>query len=526
MATKQGLMVPANDAGSRSSAGNAVDENSPLLGQETRASQSSGDEISETPSNEVHGGYDGGSSNDKPLPKFQVGLLCYARVVEPMAFFCIFPYISQMAQENGHLADADVGFYSGLIESLFSLTQMVVMIFWGRASDRIGRKPVLVFSLAGVTIATAIFGLARTIGQMILFRCLSGVFAGTIVTLRTMIAEHSTSKTQARAFSWFAFTGNLGLFLGPLLGGALADPARLYPSLFGRIQFFIDYPYALPTFAVAAISLSAVVLTIVYVEETLVRTEKKNLLEGMEALDAEQSASTKTSQAPSIWRLLRSPEIAMALFVYGYVMLLAFAYTAVTPVFWFTPVPLGGFGLQPAQISALMAVNGFAQAIWTLVAFPPLQHRLGTTGLLRVCAVVWPIFFAVNPLLNLLLRTGARGAATAFWTLVVPSMAVGCGVSMSFTAVQLAVNDIAPDPTVLGTLNALALTGTSGIRAFAPALFTSLFAVGARTQWIFGYLFWAVMVALAIVWTVMSRYLPDYDEVRRQRERRQRDVIG
>ncbi|KAI2732974.1 hypothetical protein DTO012A8_10103 [Penicillium roqueforti] len=80
---------------------------------------------------------------EEPLPKLQILLLCYARVVEPLAFFSIFPYVSQMVQDNGGVADTDVGFYSGLIESMFSLTQAIVMIFWGRAADHLGRKPVL-----------------------------------------------------------------------------------------------------------------------------------------------------------------------------------------------------------------------------------------------------------------------------------------------------------------------------------------------------------------------------------------------
>ena len=58
---------------------------------------------------------------------------------------------------------------------------MLLMISWGWAADRLGRKPVLVFSLAGVSIATALFGLSKTIWQMILFRCFAGVFAGTVV---------------------------------------------------------------------------------------------------------------------------------------------------------------------------------------------------------------------------------------------------------------------------------------------------------------------------------------------------------
>lgn len=58
---------------------------------------------------------------------------------------------------------------------------MLLMIPWGRAADHWGRKPVLVSSLGGVTVATAVFGLSKTIWQMILFRCFAGVFSGTIV---------------------------------------------------------------------------------------------------------------------------------------------------------------------------------------------------------------------------------------------------------------------------------------------------------------------------------------------------------
>ena len=52
---------------------------------------------------------------DKPLPRTQILLLCYARVVEPIAFFAIFPFINKMIKETGNLDEADVGFYSGMI---------------------------------------------------------------------------------------------------------------------------------------------------------------------------------------------------------------------------------------------------------------------------------------------------------------------------------------------------------------------------------------------------------------------------
>ncbi|KAH8816962.1 MFS transporter [Xylogone sp. PMI_703] len=429
--------------------------------------------------------------DDTPLPKKQIFLLCYARLVEPIAFFSIFPFINKMIWETGNLNEADVGFYAGMIESLFSLTQMLLMLSWGRAADRFGRKPILVISLVGCAIATAMFGFSKTIWQMILFRCFAGIFAGTVVTVRAMISENSTRKTQAQAFSYFAFTGNLGIFLGPLLGGVLAEPATQYPSLFGKVKFLRDFPYALPTLCTGTIALSTAVTSALFIKETLDRKAQKN---------------TNQSPAMSTTEILKYPGVATVLFIGGYVMSLGLAFTAVIPVFMFTDVQLGGLGFSPLYISVTMAIAGASQAIWILFAFPPLHRRFGNGAILRVCAIVWPIMFACQPLCNMLLRHNMK---TIFWIVFPPLMSLGSGVSMAFTGVTLATNDISPTPATLGTVNALALTIISGLRAIAPALFASLFATGARTQMAFGYLAWVVMIVLAAGLNIALKWLPE-----------------
>ncbi|KAK5788295.1 hypothetical protein VI817_009253 [Penicillium citrinum] len=480
-----------------------VDETTALLGSGNESNSTGPNSSSPYGSSPQANDATGDEGDEKPLPVTQVMLLCYARVIEPLAFFSIFPYVSQMVQENGNVSDSDIGFYSGLIESLFSLTQAVVMLFWGRAADRIGRKPVLVFSLFGVTLATGLFGMAKSIPQMILFRCIAGVFAGTIVTIRTMVAEHSTPKTQARAFSWFAFSGNLGIFLGPLLGGALADPVHQYPRAFGSIEFFKKYPYALSSLVVAIIGATAALSSALFVKETL----KKESPE----LENVGNAPSRSGDLTT-WELMKWPGVGIVLYVYGHIMVLAFAYTAIIPVFWYTPIRLGGFGFTPFQISIMMGLNGAAQAAWLLLIFPPLQRKIGSNGVIRVCAWAYPFFFICCPLANVLLRMHNEGALKVFWIFVPTMLAIGCGVSMSFTAIQLVVNDVAPTPKVLGTLNALALTGVSGLRAFCPALFTSLFAVGARTQLAGGYAIWILMILLALGLSKAVTYLPETDE--------------
>jgi Na+/melibiose symporter-like transporter len=424
--------------------------------------------------------------------------------MEPIAFFSIFPFIAQMVQRNGQLPESDVGFYSGLIESLFSVTQMAVLIFWGRLADRVGRKPVLLCSLVGLAIGPVLFCLATTIPEMIFFRCLAGMFSGSDLIIRTMIAENSTPKTQAKAFGWFSIGGNLGIFLGPVVGGALASPATQYPGLFGGIEFFERHPYALPGLATGVISLTGAVTVALFLKETL---------PGEEGEARHITSSPSHQQAPSrmsISEIVKAPNVILVLSLYGHVMLLAYAFTAILPLLLYTPVHLGGLGFGPSLISLVMAAEAASQALWLLLAFPPLYRRLGTKGVLRACGLAYPVTFAGYILLNQLLRGG--GATAWFWVACAVESLVGPGVAMSFTAAQLALNNVAPSPQVLGTLNAVALTVASAVRSVAPGATSALYAMGVRSRVLDGQLIWVGLIPLAAVLGVAARWLPVSEE--------------
>ena len=83
-----------------SDAGTVIQSNEETIFQQRRASNGS-----------IKG------DDEKQLPRTQIFLLCFARMIEGLAFFGIFPFINKMIKETGDLDEADVGFYSGLIVS-------------------------------------------------------------------------------------------------------------------------------------------------------------------------------------------------------------------------------------------------------------------------------------------------------------------------------------------------------------------------------------------------------------------------
>lgn len=120
-----------------------------------------------------------------------------------------------------------------------------------------------------------------------------------------MIGDHSTEATQAVAYSYFATAGNLGIVIGPFIGGFLADAATQYPSAFKGIAFFENYPYALPGFTITALTLLAALLVVLFLEETL---------------PEEEHAPGTAPENMSLWEITKSPGVSTVLFIYGYVM--------------------------------------------------------------------------------------------------------------------------------------------------------------------------------------------------------------
>ncbi|KAI9825701.1 MAG: hypothetical protein M1832_001045 [Thelocarpon impressellum] len=196
----------------------------------------------------------------------------------------IFPYIYYMISSFEITSDdRQIAIYAGMVTSAFAFAEFSTGVVWGRLSDRIGRKPVLLTGLAGTGLSMLIFGFATNLPMALLGRALGGVLNGNIGVLQTTVAEMITVKEhQPRAYAIMPFIWCLGSILGPALGGALADPCNSYPALFPRHTIFDRFPYLLPNLVCAVIVICGVAIGILFLEET--HEEKKHRRDiGLEA---------------------------------------------------------------------------------------------------------------------------------------------------------------------------------------------------------------------------------------------------
>lgn len=205
------------------------------------------------------------------LPKRQLFLLSCCRLAEPIAFTSVFPYLYNVIRDLKITDDEKkIGKYGGLVSSVFSLGSFLTGLAWGRASDLHGRKPIILLGLIGTILSTLVFGFSTSIYQLVGSRLAAGLLNGNVGVIRTVVAELVTDRAyQATAFSIMPIVWSIGSIFGPALGGALADPVRAYPQLFGKSVFFTTFRYALPNLVCAALLFCSLVIGWLFLEETL-----------------------------------------------------------------------------------------------------------------------------------------------------------------------------------------------------------------------------------------------------------------
>src|SRR5438270_7553455 len=111
-----------------------------------------------------------------------------------------------------------IGIIIGFIVSAFTIAQLLSAPMWGRFSDRVGRRPVLLIALGAAGIAYLIFGFAHSLLLLFLSRLVQGAGGGTVGVIQAYVADSTDPKDRARALGWLSATTNLGVALGPVLG--------------------------------------------------------------------------------------------------------------------------------------------------------------------------------------------------------------------------------------------------------------------------------------------------------------------
>ena len=149
----------------------------------------------------------------------------------------------------------------GFLTAIFPLMQFLAAPILGQLSDKVGRRKVLAFSLAGTCFSYILFAIGiitRNIPLLFISRAADGITGGNIAVAQAAIADVSTPQNRAKSFGLIGAAFGLGFILGPFIGGKLSDPTLV--SWFNA---------ATPFWFAAAISFLNVLSVLMFFPETL-----------------------------------------------------------------------------------------------------------------------------------------------------------------------------------------------------------------------------------------------------------------
>ncbi|GJE90858.1 MFS general substrate transporter [Phanerochaete sordida] len=454
-----------------------------------------------------------------PLPMAQLATLCIVRLVDPIMFTQIFPYVNEMI-DHLHLTEdpSKTGLYSGIVESSFAIAQLFTIYQWARLSDRIGRKPVILIGITGIATGTIMMGLSSSLWGVIFARSLAGFFSGNSAVVQSVIGEITDHTNQAVAFPIYGLCWPLGAIIGPLIGGTFANPADKWPQWFGN-EFWRSYPYLLPAVMAASLAMCGAVFGFFALEET--HPSKRRARADSLASSPIDGYQEKPQQPASIGSLLSNPLIRALSFSGGALSFTNTAFDVIFVLYCYTPIRTGGIAFTAAEIGFALASSGLIAAGLQVFFMPYLLRRFDHAKMYNTCVGIFPWVFLLLPLLNLVARRGAVLGAdgvesvtpatkAALWAGIALLLALARSAALAFSVNMILIKNSAPDPASLGVTNGLILFAMCGARAFGPAFASSLFAFSVGfAWWPLRYVWVVVMVGLAALATTLSRRIAD-----------------
>jgi MFS family permease len=280
-----------------------------------------------------------------------------------------------------------------MISGAFFLSQLISAPFWGRFSDRRGRRPMLLLGLSASALAFAFFGLATTLWQFLLVRHIQGAGGGTTGVVQAYVSDSVPPHERAKALGWISAATSAGVMIGPLLG-----------------SFATYWGHSSPGFIAAGICTLNVIAAWIWLPES-----KKPNVE-----TAGQPPAARQPLSRAIWDVVRQPgsPVASLIWVYAFGMMAFMAMNGILALY------LGAeYQVNEKNIGFFYTYVGGISVVMRAILLGPAVRRFGEVGVMRMGSFSLVLGLLGMPLVGSL--DVARPAKLALLALVVLFVPVG-----------------------------------------------------------------------------------------------------
>ncbi|HYR52301.1 MAG TPA: MFS transporter [Candidatus Dormibacteraeota bacterium] len=297
-----------------------------------------------------------------------------------LGFGIIIPLLPYYAETYGA-----TGITVGLLTTSFSFCQFLFAPVWGRLSDRVGRRPVLILSLLVTGLSYLVYAGAHSLAVLFLSRMLAGVAGAVLSTAQAYVADTTTPENRTKGMGLIGAAFGMGFIFGPAIGGILSR-----------------WGFAAPAYASAGLALAAAGFAAIRLPESL-----------PPAVRAE--AAARRSGRTGFREAFSRPVVGTVLGLFFVATLCFSGMEAILALF-----TQRHYGWGPHQIGYLFAYVGVVAAAMQMGIVGALVRRFGERALIRAGLLLMGAAFATAgvapPLALFLLAMGAIAVASGLLT--------------------------------------------------------------------------------------------------------------
>ncbi|KAG1814971.1 major facilitator superfamily domain-containing protein, partial [Suillus variegatus] len=428
-----------------------------------------------------------------PLPWDQFWILLLLEMPDFLSSGTLAPFIPQLIRDIGvtHGDESQVGHYAGILQSSYYAAHTLTIFHWSQLSDHIGRRPVILTALSAIVISMFSFGLSKTFLGLVVSRIVCGAFDPSDSMVKSMLMDITDATNMPKAYSYIPIPLMIGTSIGPLIGGSLSRPADRFPDIFGRSELLKTYPYLLPC-SISALSVLIIwLVTYIRLKESVSTTGETPLWELIKKgflgqsysrprqpssnviVDPGEGSPGEVQPKPLPLRALLTSRVLSVTASYTTMGLFQTGYNSVLPVFYATPIELGGLSLDPPRIGALLAASGVIHGIFQLLFYAHLHDRFGAKAIFITGVSSGIPIVILFPVANALAR--AYGIGMAVWLCVVVQLTLKTSLVLCFPCMALFIRAAAPNRASLGTTNGIVMVVVAVARIIGPASAASVF---------------------------------------------------
>ncbi|KAF4596829.1 hypothetical protein EYR40_007482 [Pleurotus pulmonarius] len=271
-----------------------------------------------------------------PLPYRQLFIVSLLQGSEPLTSSIIFPFVNQAVRESGITGgdETKTGYYAGAIESIFFIAECLTVVHWGRLSDRIGRKPVMLIGLVGLATSMITFGLSKSYWLLLISRFIQGMSNGNMGMTKNIMAEtHPDIVSREK------------------LTRSITGDSRQTSSTTSTVPPSESTPLLTPSPSSSSL--------------------------------ASSSASSPSSSTYSIRTLLHTPSIVFSLINLAFLAFADQSIQVILPLSFSTPTSLYGLAFPPYTIGVTLGLFGLLNGLYQIFILPLLTRRFGFKGVHR-----------------------------------------------------------------------------------------------------------------------------------------------